>query len=165
LRGDVTVALHSNRQDRIAPGATVFTGDRELLVAASRRHGQRWVVSFDGVAGRLAAEALTGSVLTARREPEVPDGEVWLDALVGREVRDRAGVVIGRVLAIEANPAHDLLVVDEDVLVPVVFVVDYGVDDDDAVIVDLPEGLVELNRRDPPRARNRARDRDRAPDG
>jgi hypothetical protein len=41
------------------------------------------------------------------------------------------------------NPAHDLLVLDESVLVPMVFVVD---ERPGIVIVDPPDGLLDVNR-------------------
>jgi ribosomal 30S subunit maturation factor RimM len=44
------------------------------------------------------------------------------------------------VTAIQANPAHDLLVVDESLLVPIVFVTDVR---EGHVVVDLPDGFVE----------------------
>jgi hypothetical protein len=47
---------------------------------------------------------------------------------------------------LEANPAHDLLVLEDGALVPSVFVVDR---DERGLVVDLPEGLLEINRRDP----------------
>ena len=44
-------------------------------------------------------------------------------------------------MAVEANPAHDLLVLEGGALVPVVFVVDRR---DGTVVVDVPEGLLDL---------------------
>jgi 16S rRNA processing protein RimM len=149
VRGEVSVSLLTNRPERVAPGAVLYADDRRLVVTAARPHQARWVVRFHGVADRTQAEALTGTVLTAERTDDAPDGEVWLDALIGAEVRDRSGRRVGVVAAIEANPAHDLLVLDGGGLVPVVFVVDYG---PDAVVVDVPEGLLDVNRRDPPPA-------------
>jgi ribosomal 30S subunit maturation factor RimM len=58
-------------------------------------------------------------------------------------VSDRAGADLGTVVAVEANPAHDILVTDEGVLIPIVFVVERG---DGRVVVDLPEGLLQLYR-------------------
>ena len=56
-----------------------------------------------------------------------------------------AGRELGPVLAVEANPASDLLVLDGDVLVPITFVVERG---PGFVVVDPPEGLLDVNRRD-----------------
>jgi len=143
--GEMAVTLHTNRPERVEPGTVLYVGDRPLLISASRRHKQRWLVTFDGIADRTAAEALTGEVLTADPLGPLPDDELWLHELVGVEVRDQHGAPLGTVTAVDANPAHDILVVDDDVLVPLVFVVEHG---DGFVIVDPPEGLIEINRRD-----------------
>jgi 16S rRNA processing protein RimM len=79
--------------------------------------------------------------LTGDAVDEPPDGELWVHQLVGAEVRDRAGTSHGRVVAVEANPAHDLLVLDDGRLVPVVFVVSI---DDGVITIDPPEGLLDL---------------------
>jgi len=143
--GELAVTLHTNRPERVTPGTTLFVGERPLVVTASRKHKGRWLVTFDGVIDRTAAEALTGEILTADPLGPLPEGELWLHELVGSEVHDKQGGSLGTVTAVDANPAHDILVVDDDVLVPVVFVVEHR---DGVVIVDLPEGLVEINRRD-----------------
>ncbi len=61
--------------------------------------------------------------------------------LVGSTVVDRAGVRRGTVVAVEANPAHDLLVLEDGTLVPMVFVVDQR---DGDVVIDPPDGLFDL---------------------
>lgn len=144
LRGEIAVTLITNRAVRLDPGAVVYAGDRTLVVASSRPNRGRWVVSFEGLTDRSQAEALTGATLTADSLPTPPDGEVWLHDYVGVPVHDPAGVTLGRVTAIEANPAHDILVIDDALLVPVVFVTEYGTD---AIVVDPPDGLVDVNRR------------------
>jgi 16S rRNA processing protein RimM len=49
--------------------------------------------------------------------------------------------VLGHVVAVEANPAHDLLVLDDKRLIPIVFVASH---EDGVVTVDVPEGLLDL---------------------
>ena len=80
------------------------------------------------------------SVTAEPTGPAAP-GELWVHELIGAEVRDRAGVVLGRVVSVEANPAHDLLVLDRGPLIPMVFVVEQ---DPEVVVVELPEGLLDL---------------------
>jgi 16S rRNA processing protein RimM len=48
---------------------------------------------------------------------------------------------LGTVLAVEANPAHDLLVLEHGVLVPMTFVVERR---GHTIVVDPPEGLLDL---------------------
>lgn len=139
LRGEVVVELVTNRTERLAPG-TVLDSDRGALeVLRSSPHQHRWIVAFAGVDGRDGAESLRGSVL--RAEP-LDDGDaLWVHELVGSEVVDPAGAPLGTVVAVEANPASDLLVLDGGALVPLRFVVS---SEPGRVVVDPPAGLLDL---------------------
>ena len=137
LRGEISVTLTSDRSERLAPGSTLTTDDRELVVRAARPHQQRWLVSFDGIDDRTAAERLQGASLYAEAVPTEGD-ELWVHELIGATVRDPAGTTLGVVEAIEANPASDLLVLDGERLVPLTFVVAH---EPGVVTVDVPDGL------------------------
>jgi 16S rRNA processing protein RimM len=141
LRGEVSVAPITNRAERFAAGSVLYAGDRELRIATAREHQDRWLVRFEGVDDRNAAEALRGALLTADAAPAEGDDELWVHELIGADVFDRGGTRLGQVAAVEANPAHDLLVLDTGALVPVVFVVEHGAG---RVVVDVPEGLLDL---------------------
>jgi len=137
LRGELSVTLTSDRVERLAPGAVLRTDDRELVVKSSRPHQQRWLVRFEGVDDRTAAEQLQGATLSADALPTATD-ELWVHELIGATVQDRDGAPLGVVEAIEANPASDLLVLDGERLVPLTFVVAH---EPGVVTVDLPAGL------------------------
>ena len=98
---------------------------------------------FAEVTDRTAAEALRGEVVTA--DPiEGAEDVLWVHELVGSQVLDVAGTAIGPIVAVEANPASDLLVIEVDgreVLVPSVFVTEQR---DGVVVIDPPEGLIDL---------------------
>jgi 16S rRNA processing protein RimM len=145
LRGEVAVTFSSNRPERAAPGAVLFAGDRELVVEAARPHQGRMLVHFEGVDDRTAAERWLGAELTAAPLPaagvELDDDELWVHEVVGAEVVGRDGALLGRVVAVEANPAHDLLVLDGGALVPMVFVVEQR---DGRLVIDPPDGLFDL---------------------
>ena len=123
----------------------LYAGARQLTVTAARPHLGRMLLCFEDVDDRDAAEQLRGVVLSAdplaATAADLDDDELWVHEVVGCTVVDRAGVALGEVVAVEANPAHDLLVLDEGGLIPVVFVVEHG---EGRVVVDLPEGLLEL---------------------
>jgi 16S rRNA processing protein RimM len=144
VRGEVTVTFVTNRTERAAPGAELRGADRTLVVASARPHHDKWLIRFEGVDDRNAAEALRGTLLTAAplaRGDVLAEGEYWVHELIGSRVVDCAGEELGTVVAVEANPAHDLLVLDTGSLVPIAFLVRH---DDGDVVVDLPDGLLDL---------------------
>ena len=128
----------SDRVERVAPGASLWIGDRELVVTSSRPHQQRWLVCFEGVTDRNEAEALQGETLRADALPAASEDEFWVHELIGATVQDPSGTALGTVIAIEANPASDLLVLDGDRLIPLVFVLSHT---RGLVVVDPPAGL------------------------
>ena len=65
VRGEVTVTFVTNRTERAAPGAELRGGDRTLVIASARPHHGKWLIRFEGVDDRIAAEALRGTLLTA----------------------------------------------------------------------------------------------------
>lgn len=140
IKGEVLVELVTQRVERVAPGSqlTTETG-RVLEVVRSSAHHHRWIVDFAGVADRRAAESLHGASLYAEaiEDPET----LWVHELIGCEVHDSAGRELGAVVAVEANPASDLLVLDGGQLIPVRFVTGRSAGQ---VTVDVPEGLLDL---------------------
>lgn len=145
LKGQVVVELSTNREERVAPEARLSVGEGgELRVTHSSRVAPtggraRWVVKFDGIDGREAADKLRGVVL--RAAPIDEPNELWVHELVGREVFDVSGASLGVVQAVQANPASDLLVLDDGKLIPLTFVVESG---STGLKVNLPEGLLDL---------------------
>ncbi len=59
-----------------------------------------------------------------------------------RSVRDAGGAALGRVAAVEANPASDLLVLESGGLIPMRFVTEHDADAH-TVDVEIPEGLLD----------------------
>ena len=142
LRGEVAVTFTSNRPERTAPRARLFAGDRELVIVAAREHQGRWLVQFEGVIDRTQAESLLGQVLTGEvGEDQRAGDDLWVHEMIGCAVVDRDGRDLGTVAAVEANPAHDLLVLDGGMLIPIVVVTEHT---DGRIVVDVPDGLFEL---------------------
>ncbi len=140
LRGEVIVALTTDRTERVAPGSCLWVDEVEREVVRSSPHHHRWIVAFAGVEGRDAAEALHGATL--RAVPLDADDALWVHELVDAAVVLADGTEVGRVVAVQDNPAHELLVLDTGSLVPVVFVTDSsGLPD--RVVIDPPEGLLD----------------------
>ncbi len=144
LRGEVVVDLVSTEASRLDPGAVLERdAGPALVVVGSRPHQGKWLVAFDGVGSREAAEALRGTVL--RAEPMDDPDALWLDEIIGVAVRTVDGDSCGTVVDVHPNPAADLLVLDGGVLVPTTFVVGWAGDDGDRHLsIDPPAGLLDL---------------------
>jgi 16S rRNA processing protein RimM len=146
LRGEVVVALVTNRPERLVAGATLqrAAGTMAELVVRHARPFEatgdgRWIVLFDGVSSREDAEALRGVLLQA---PPLDDPDaLWAHELIGAEVVAVSGELLGRVDAVEANPASDLLVLEAGGLIPLRFVV---AREAGRLTVDIPPGLLDL---------------------
>lgn len=143
LKGQVVVELWTNRDERMSAGTGLGAGDRTLVVASASRQPDsggraRWLVSFRGVDTREGAESLRDAVLTA--EPLEVEGALWVHELVGAELCDPDGAPVGRVEAVEANPASDLLLLEDGRVVPLTFV---SRDGSGRLIVDGPPGLLD----------------------
>ena len=113
VRGEVAVLVLSDNPDRFAPGATVFLEDgRPLTVTASRSHGGRLLVTFEGVSDRSAADDLRGRSLVVPESwlPELPEGEWWPHQLEGCEVVTESGRTLGTLTDVILNPANDIWV-------------------------------------------------------
>jgi 16S rRNA processing protein RimM len=138
----VVVQLWTDQLSRLSPGSELVSSRGILTVASSKPFGaDRFIVQFDGIEGRTAAEGLRGVELEA--EPlEVP-GALWVHELVGASVRDAAGNELGLVTAVEANPASDLLVLESGGLIPLTFVTAHDAGER-TVLVDIPDGLLDV---------------------
>jgi 16S rRNA processing protein RimM len=139
LAGEVVVDLITNRTERLDVGTVLTTSEGlELVVESSQPFVKRWIVSFQGVRDREGADRLRGKTLLA--EPVDDPEALWVDELVGSVAEDQNGRHLGKVVAILANPASDLLELEGGGLVPLVFLVEHG---SKRVVVDIPDGLIE----------------------
>jgi 16S rRNA processing protein RimM len=132
--------------ERLSPGTVLSSPAGPLSVVASSpapggAGSDRFIVSFAECADRGSAERLRGVELSAEGIDQ--PGTLWVHELVGAVVRDRDGVELGRVSAVEANPASDLMVLESGGLIPVHFVIGHDAAEG-TVDVDIPEGLLDL---------------------
>jgi 16S rRNA processing protein RimM len=140
VKGGIVVTLVTDRLERVQPGARLHDGHGWRTVASSRSLPQgKWMVQFDDVPDRTAAEALGGRTLWG--EPLEDADALWVHDLIGARVVDQTGAERGTCVAVIDNPANDLLELDSGHLVPVTFVVSIA---DGVISVDTPDGLFDL---------------------
>jgi 16S rRNA processing protein RimM len=146
VRGHIYVKLSTDRHERVAPGARLWAGEWLEIESAQPMFNtgpDRWVVRITGVHDRSRAESLVNRVLFA--EPIDDPEAVWVHEVIGARVVGVDGADHGVCVAVVANPANDLLELDNGMLVPVVFVRDVTRREDGGHIctVDVPAGLFE----------------------
>ncbi len=146
LRGEVVVDMVSNRAERLAIGASFSAtlagssaAETTLTVRVARPFQHRHLVVFEEVHSWDDAEAIRGALL---RGPAIEDPDAFfVHELIGATVAEADGTERGVVTALQANPASDLLVLDNGrYLVPLRFVVDRQ---PGRIIVEVPAGLFE----------------------
>ena len=162
LRGEVTVQLHTDDPEtRFAVGATLATQatagsgvPRVLTIRSTRVHQGTWLLGFEEIPDRTGAESLRGTRLVvdaADLAASGDDDDGWYEEeLRGLAVLSRDGTRLGEVTRLELGAAQDLLVValdtGGDAYLPFVEAIVPEVDvAGGRVIVDPPEGLLELN--------------------
>ena len=141
VRGALHITFSSDRPERRSPGATLIAhttrGPQSLVVETSRPSSDRWVVTFEGVTSREAAELLVNAPLMA--EPINDPNALWVHDLIGARIVDTEDNDIGMCVSVVENPAHALLETETGDLIPVPFVVSQQ---DGVIVVSLPPGLL-----------------------
>jgi len=140
VRGDLSLILISDRTERLKVGKQLQVGTRRVTITAARPAGPRWLVHFEGIDDRNAAELLANQPVLGEPLPSNPD-DLYVHELIGSEVVGKDGTSYGTCTAVLANPAHDILELESGALVPVVFVVSAT---PGRVVIDPPEGLFDL---------------------
>jgi 16S rRNA processing protein RimM len=116
LDGSFFVEGASDRVDAFARGATVHVGDETYEIVASKRGAQgRPVIRLDRTVAR-------GATLSVPRDelPALEEDEYYAFQLVGLEVAEEGGRVLGRVRQVLDYPANDVLELDSGVSLPLV---------------------------------------------
>ena len=140
LRGDVFVQLVTDRTERLAVGSALSSAQGEVTVESSKLlPNGRWVVKFDQIADRTAAEAWTNVALHAAPIDDID--ALWFHELIGSKVVEADGTERGTCTKVLTNPAAYILELDTGHLVPTTFVVAQV---DGVVTVEVPDGLFEL---------------------
>lgn len=122
-------------------------GPRVRSVASADDGDRGQLVRLDGVGDLDAASSLVGKTLLARVD-DLPEGFEYHDAdwLVGRAVVDEKIGPLGRIEEVMVGPANDVWSIMGpfgEVMIPVVDEFVLGTDDDGAIHVSVPDGLVD----------------------
>ncbi|MBP5289260.1 MAG: 16S rRNA processing protein RimM [Clostridia bacterium] len=116
LKGEVKFEVWLDDGDALRPGLVLFPAPREekpLRVVSSRKQGDLFLLSFEGVGDVDAASALKGRTLYIRRADADPKGDriFFADLFDLPLVEDRDGTVYGTVRDVTDRGSGHLLVI------------------------------------------------------
>ena len=163
-RGAVVVAPESDfAPDRFRAGSVLqWQRNGEAVpvrVAESREFRGRWVIALEGVGSMNEAETLRGLELRIPQDAlrSLGPGAYYVHDLEGCEVRTTADELVGRVTGVQFGSGAPLLAIADanggEVLVPLAEHICRVVDPAaKRIVIDPPEGLIDLNRGAKPRA-------------
>lgn len=113
VQGEVRLKSFTAEAADIASYGPLSTedGTRQFTITLNRPVAGGLSANLSGISTREQAEALRGLTLWAPREalPNLPDDEFYHADLIGLEVVDTGGKVLGRVKAIYDHGAGDIL--------------------------------------------------------
>jgi 16S rRNA processing protein RimM len=164
IRGDVVVNPETDFVgERFAVGSVLWTQVggvvERVTVVRAMLGGRRPIVGFEGASSVTDAERLAGAEL---RVPEtdlaaLEPGAFYLHQLAGCRVETIAGAPVGEVVRVEGGTGASVLVVAGDggeVLIPLAASLCPTIDvERRLIVVDAPEGLLEVNAPSPRRRR------------
>ena len=151
LQGEVRLKSFCSTPEAIATYGPLTSedGTRSFAVKLTRPVAGGLGARITGIITKEQADALRGTSLYADRAklPSLPDDEYYYTDLIGMEVRDTGGVLIGTLHAVHNHGAGDLLEImgpglKSALLLPftraVIPTVDLAAR---RIVADLPEGL------------------------
>ena len=153
VQGEVRLKSFCAEPEAIAGYGPLFSedGSQSYKVKLTRTIPGGFSARLTGIATKEQADALKGLRLYADRAklPRLPDDEFYHADLIGMEVRDTGGVLLGTVIAVHNHGATDLLELSGQglksaLLLPftraIVPTVDLALR---RIVADPPEGLLE----------------------
>ncbi len=151
VQGEVRLKSFCTEATDIASYGPLFTGDgaRSFKVKLTRPVAGGLGARLSGVSTKEEADALKGTELFVDRSrlPKLPDDEFYHTDLIGLQVRDTGGAVIGTVAAVHNHGAGDILEIRLEgpksaLLLPFTVATVPTVDiAGGSMVVDVPEGL------------------------
>ena len=120
VRGWVKVAPEGGAEAGLAAAKEWWIGEAAYEVSGAKIHGATIVAKLAGIETREQALALKGSRVALPRAalPDVQDGRYYLADLLGLEVVNERGEVLGAVTRTYSNGAHDVIETSAGRLIP-----------------------------------------------
>lgn len=153
LRGEVLVSIETDFPERLQKGARLLLGEEHTVVTidAARGHNDGLLVTFEEFPDKSSVEFIRNVPLFVRTDdrPPLPEGEYYQHQLLGMQVEEETGELLGtleQVLDTGANNVYVVRTADgKELLLPAIKgVVRQILPTEKKMIVHLLPGLREL---------------------
>jgi 16S rRNA processing protein RimM len=136
LRGDALVEIYTDFPERLRPQVVIYAGENHLPLTICRRrtHNDGLLLAFEGFTSPEQVGRFRNQILyTAWADAsELPEGEYYQYELLGLDVEDETGKILGKLIEIMQTGANDVYVVTNEagreLLLPAIAEVVMGVD-------------------------------------
>lgn len=114
LKGEVKVYNYSDSADIYETVPELYVGDELMAIEGVRVQKNMIILRLAGITDRNGAEALRGRVLYIRESdlPQLPEGQYYVRDLIGMEVTEENGSLLGHVTDVLQNTAQDIFEVE-----------------------------------------------------
>jgi 16S rRNA processing protein RimM len=117
VHGEVVAEIYTDFPERLSPKKTIYLGETHMMVviASQRRHNEGMLLSFEGVTTPEQAGCYRNQILSiaASEAVELPEGEFYFHELLGMQVVNEAGNLLGMLTEILETGANDVYVVTD----------------------------------------------------
>lgn len=128
IRGEIRMTVLTDFPELIAPGQTIYAGDRyqQYTIKTTRGHGGDLLVSLEELPDRTAVEIFRNIMVYMKGEdtPELSEGEYYTHQLIGMQIVTDQDQKLGVIKEIIVTGANDVYLVDtgpgKDILLPVI---------------------------------------------
>ena len=145
VQGEIIMDVYTDFPERLRPGMLLYAGETHQPLKPEHRRGHQnsLLMTFEGYTSPEEVGVLRNTILYLPVDtlPDLPAGEYYHHQLIGLEVFDEAGKLLGQASAILETGANDVLVVrpeiGREILLPLI----------DAVLleVNLPERKIRVH--------------------
>jgi len=126
--GEIVMEVYTDFPERLQEGAVVYVGKqfKPLQITRRRVHARGLLLCFDGYLTRENVAELTNLLVQVRTSglPVLQEGEYYQHQLMGLNVVDERGEMLGRITGIIETGANDVFIVqgedEHEILIPAI---------------------------------------------
>jgi 16S rRNA processing protein RimM len=118
IHGEIVMDVYTDFPERLGPGVSVLVGPQyqQVRITHKRPHSRGMLLSFEGYQRREQAAELRNLLVyvpTADR-PQLEEGEYYHHQLLGMQVIDDEGNMLGRIVRIHETGANEVYMVQDE---------------------------------------------------